>query len=237
MGIMERTGEHQLLRSAAGDRPTVGGNAGWTLDVTPYVDELNGAGRRYRGCRRAVRHIPAAAVIATLLIAAALLLVLSPLSHHGGAQPAVDRTDAGAVAPVTYQADAPANTLFGTAKAESYPGASDGVIVQMLGNWGKAIGEGALRINDVVVPVTGVYALTVYYVISNNEPTRSVVITASGFGSVSVTVAGNATCCSSQLVRVALNKGTNSITFSNQMGRAPAIDRIVVGPPLPSSPD
>jgi hypothetical protein len=97
-------------------------------------------------------------------------------------------------------------------------------------HWFYCAGEGALRVNNVNVPRTGMYALTFYYALPNNEPTRSVIITASGFGSVSVTVAGNATCCSSQIVRVLLDKGMNSITFSNPMGHAPAIDKIVISP-------
>src|SRR5207302_1616094 len=84
--------------------------------------------------------------------------------------------------------------------ARPYAGASDGVIVQTIGNWGNGVGEGALRFNNVVVPGAGTYALTVFYVNPNNEPTRSVIITASGSGSVSLTVAGSAACCSAQQV-------------------------------------
>src|SRR5436305_2045261 len=93
------------------------------------------------------------------------------------------------------------------------------------------VGQGALRINNVAVPGPGTYALTSFYVNPNNDPTRSVIITASGSGSVSLTVAGSAACCSAQQVRVDLNRGPNSITFSNPAGHAPAIDRTVVRPP------
>jgi hypothetical protein len=197
----------------------------WLLDLAPYADEPDDGGRRYRGCRRA-RHRRAPALIAALVVAASVLLVASGLRGHPGTTPAAQT----ATAPVTYQADAPANTLYGSAHVTPYPGASDGLIVQTLGNWGKGGGEGALRINDVVVPGTGVYLLTLYYVLPDNEPTRAVTITASGESSVSVTVAGNATCCLTQMARVELSKGTNSITFSNPAGRAPGIDKIVIGP-------
>ncbi len=188
----------------------------------------------YRGYRRAARHGRVLALIAALVVSAALLLVVSALPERHGGQPGAGGAGAGQSAatgpPMTYEADAPANTLFGSAVARTYPGASDGVIVQTLGNWGTGVGEGALRVNDVMVPGTGMYALTFYYVLPTNEPTRSVIITASGFGSVSVTVAGNTTCCSSQIVHVVLDKGINSITFSNPKGHAPAIDKIVISP-------
>jgi hypothetical protein len=207
----------------------------WLLDFAPNDDELKGGGRRYRGCRRAARHGPIIPLLAVLVVVALVLLVFSAVSRHTDVRSAVGTAGTGSsagTAPTTYQADAPANTLFGTARPLVYPGASDGVVVQTIGNWGTSIGEGALRVNDVIVASTGVYAVTVYYVFPYNEPTRSMVITASGSGSVSVTVAGNSTCCSSQLVRLELNKGANSITFSNPTGHAPAIDRIVIGPAL-----
>jgi hypothetical protein len=223
----------EYLLSRFDDRTTmVGGLSEW-IDIGQYPDELDDSARRYRGSRRVVRRQQFLALIAALAVAGAVLLVVTMLPKHRGMHIAGGTgTTPGAatMTPVTYQADAPANTLFGTAHANAYPGATDGVVVRTLGNWGKGVGEGALRFNNVVVPEAGTYALTFYYVLPNNEPTRSVVITASGSMSVSLTVAGNATCCSAQMVRVDLNKGPNSITFSNPAGHAPAIDRIVVGP-------
>jgi hypothetical protein len=237
----EITAEHPVHRPRAATPPRFGGGrpaafdgpAGWLLDFGPHADELDDGGRGYRGYRRVARHRRVLALIAALVVSAALLLVVSALPERRNGEPGAGgggaRQSAATGPPVTYEADAPANTLFGSAVARTYPGASDGVIVQTLGNWGTGVGEGALRINDVMVPGAGMYALTFYYVLPNNEPTRSV-ITASGFGSVSVTVAGNATCCSSQIVHVVLDKGVNSITFSNPNGHAPAIDKIVINP-------
>ena len=234
VAMEETTAEFGLHRRLADDRPTSGGRPfDGLLDFAPYADEPDELLARYRGYRRA-RRGRVIALAAALGVAAAVLLVAAalPVRHGmdqvaGGASPG---QGAPAAAPVTYQADAPANTLFGVARTTPYPGASDGVIVQTLGNWGKGVGEGALRINNVVVPATGAYALTLFYVFPNNEPTRTMILTASGFSSISVTLAGNATCCSSQTVRVDLDKGANSITFSNPAGHAPAVDRIVIGP-------
>jgi len=239
----ESTAEYPQRRPCFADRTTVTVDPPEWLDVLPYADDLDEFARRYRGSRRAARRQHAVVLVAALVVAAAVLLVVWALPKHrgmhvaGGTNAAQGNTAQGHTAqsaapltPVTYQADAPANTLFGTAHTRPYPGASDGVIVQTIGNWGNGVGEGALRFNNVVVPGAGTYALTFFYVNPNNEPTRSVIITASGSGSVSLTVAGSAACCSAQQVRVDLNRGPNSITFSNPAGHAPAIDRIVVGP-------
>ena len=136
-----------------------------------------------------------------------------------------------ALAPVTYEAEAAGNTVTGSAHAGPYPGASGGRLVRTIGNWGSPQGNGTLRFNGVVVPAAGLYDLTFYFVHPNNEPTRSVVVTVSGFGPVVVTASGSAACCGSQTVRVMLNSGANSITFGNPSGHAPSIDRIVLSAP------
>jgi hypothetical protein len=224
----EPTAEHGLHRPRAEAAATEG-----PPDSLPHTAQYgdDDAGR-HRGYQRAGRHRPLLVLIAALSVVAVVLLVGAALPRHhemqptaGNASPAPGPVLAGL--PATYQADAPVNTLFGAAQTKAYPGASDGVIVRTLGNWGTD-GEGALRFNDVVVPVTGEYGLTLYYVLPNNEPTRTVVITAAGASSIAVTVAGNATCCATQTVRVELTKGRNSITFSNPAGHAPAIDKIVI---------
>jgi hypothetical protein len=110
----------------------------------------------------------------------------------------------------------------------AYPGASGGKLVHGLGNFGGTAGPGGLRFNNVVVPVSGNYTLTFYFVNPDNEPTRTVYITASGKASLPVVVAGGNVCCLAQPVQIFLVKGTNTITFTNPQGHAPAIDRIVI---------
>jgi hypothetical protein len=225
----EPTAEHGVHRLRP-DATVADGPPDWRPHTVQYPDD--DAGRRYRGYRRATRHRPILVVIAALCVVVVVLLVAAALPRHHGMQPTAGHASPApgpvlAGLPATYQADAPVNTLFGVAQTKAYPGASDGVIVRTLGNWGRD-GEGALRFNDVVVPATGPYGVTLYYVLPNNEPTRTVVITASGASSITVTVAGNATCCATQTVRVELTKGANSITFSNPAGHAPALDKIVI---------
>ncbi len=196
----------------------------------PFPDLLEGGGRGYRGARRSGRHGPAIVGLALLAVAIVVLaaLLTSPGLHRDRQYAGGSPTGTASGLPETYEAEAPANTLIGSARAQTYPDASGGVIVQTLGQWGAGVGEGALRFNDVTAPASGTYDLTIYYVDPNNEPTRTALVTASGYGSVPVTVAGNATCCSTQMIRVDLNAGTNSITFSNPNGHAPAIDKIVI---------
>lgn len=199
------------------------------LSPSPYADPLDGGGRGYRGARRAVRHGPAIVGLALLAVGVVVLaaFISAPAAHRSTVAGAA--TGASTGLPETYEAEAPANTLLGSARTSVYPNASGGVVVQTLGTWGGTVGEGALRFNDVTAPASGTYVLTIYYVQPNNEPTRTALVTASGSGSISVTVAGNATCCSAQRIRVELDAGANSITFSNPSGHAPAIDKIVLG--------
>lgn len=201
------------------------------LGPWPYADPRESAGRGYRGVRRAVRHGPAIVGLALLAVGVVVLaaLVSAPAAHRGHPATAGGASASASTGlPETYEAEAPANTLLGSARTSVYPNASGGVIVQTLGTWGGTVGEGALRFNDVIAPASGTYALTFYYAQPNDEPTRTAVVTASGSGSVSVTVAGNATCCSAQRIRVELDAGANSVTFSNPSGHAPAIDKIVI---------
>lgn len=194
--------------------------------------------RGYRGSRRAGgRRSVVLAMLVVLLATAAVLTVVSklPRGHDAmqrtGATASVAPADPTAGLPVAYEAESPANTLAGAAEIIPYPGASGGKIVRTLGDWGSKKGDGALRFNNVFVPEAGVYVLTFYYTHPNAEPTRSVLITASGHGSNAVTVTGTAVCCTPQAVRITLNKGANGITFSNPNGSAPALDRIVISQP------
>jgi hypothetical protein len=145
-----------------------------------------------------------------------------------GAGGPVASASTGGFTPLTIEAEAGTNTLTGSAAVGAYANASGGQVVRLIGDWGGTHGAGALRFNNVVVPTSGVYALTFYYVnINLNEPTRSVIITASA-ASTTLTVAGGAACCTAQLVWVTLVKGTNAITFANPHGHAPTIDRITI---------
>jgi hypothetical protein len=140
------------------------------------------------------------------------------------------------LAPVTYEAEAPSNTLGGSAHVARYRNASGGRIVRDIGDWGEdddasGGGAGTLRFNGVAVPAAGVYQLTFFYVNLDNEPTSTAVITTSGERMITVTVDGGSACCAAKTVQVSLANGANSITFANANGHAPSIDKIIiVGP-------
>lgn len=129
---------------------------------------------------------------------------------------------------LTYEAEDPANTLGGTAWVDDYPGASGGRIVRNLGNWEGSRKAGTLRFNDVTVPRAGTYLLTFFYVHLDDSATRTAVIDVSGGAPVSVEVTGSATCCAAGRLRIALQRGVNTITFSNRDDHAPSLDKIVI---------
>ncbi len=131
-------------------------------------------------------------------------------------------------APVTYEAEAAGNYLDGTAQVADYPGASGGRIVRNIGNWRGVRKVGSLRFAGVTAPATGTYVLTFFSVHLDGEPTRTAVITVSGSPSVTVSVSGSATCCAATRLRITLQRGANTITFTNPTGHAPSIDKIVI---------
>jgi hypothetical protein len=182
--------------------------------------------------------IAAAAVAVVVAIGLMVFVVAGTAPAHrsatriaagSGGGAAVQSTGPPAFTPIIIEAEALTNTLTGSATPAVYPGASGGRVVRFIGNWGSVSGTGGLRFNNIDVPVTGRYLMTFFYVnVNAHEPTRSVMITASGPASVTVTVAGGTVCCSAQQVWVNLAKGTNSITFANSHGHAPTIDRITI---------
>jgi hypothetical protein len=227
------TGTDEITSEHLPQRPGADGSPAWLRTIVSRDDDWDDGGGRHRGGRRAGELRAVLVTIPVLVVAvAAIMFAVSPSPRAGyGAQRVTGVAASQTVRtglPATYEADAPANTLTGSAHSTTYPNTSDGMIVRTIGNWGTAAGDGALRFNNVVVPGSGVYILTFYYAHPNNEPTRTVVITASGFDSAVITVTGTATCCSAQTLRVILDKGSNSITFSNPNGHAPAIDKIVI---------
>ncbi len=131
-------------------------------------------------------------------------------------------------APVTYEAEAPGNEVAGTATVDYYPGSSGGLIVRNIGNWRGARKIGALRFNGVIAPATGTYLLTFFYLHLDDEPVRTAVISVSDGAPVTVSVTGSSTCCRSARLRVTLQRGANTVTFTNPTDHAPSIDRIVI---------
>ncbi|MFF5225933.1 hypothetical protein [Dactylosporangium sp. NPDC000521] len=133
--------------------------------------------------------------------------------------------------PVTYEAEAPGNTLGGSAWVDRYPGASGGSIVRNLGDWGSRDGDGVLRFATVDVPVAGTYTLKLFHVNIDNERTRTAVVTVAGSDPQRVTLTGGSTCCTASTLKVQLRKGGNTISVGNPDGHAPSVDRIVLSLP------
>jgi hypothetical protein len=133
--------------------------------------------------------------------------------------------------PITIEAEAKSNTLGGPARVTKYLGASGGNVVRNIGDWDSSRGNGWLRFDLVTVPADGVYKLTFFHVDIDDEPSGIAVVTVSGAASVSLSVAGGSTCCSASAVKVSLMAGANSVTFTNEDGHAPSIDKIVISLP------
>jgi hypothetical protein len=137
----------------------------------------------------------------------------------------------GQFGPITYEAEAGANKLAGSAAVVTYPEASGGRIVRNIGDWGITGGPGTLRFETVDVPAAGTYSLTFFHVNIDNERVRTAVITVDGIDPILVTITGSATCCLATTIKVTLKQGRNSITFSNNSSHAPSIDKITISQP------
>ncbi|BCJ73215.1 hypothetical protein CS0771_27590 [Catellatospora sp. IY07-71] len=135
---------------------------------------------------------------------------------------------AAAFGPVTYEAEAPGNTLLGQAEVVSLAGASGGRAVRNLGDGAGAKKDGALRFNAITVPEAGTYTLTFYYAQVVGPHADRVTIIVAGGATITATVGGGGSCCASKAVSVRLKAGANAVTFTSTGGPAPAIDRVVV---------
>jgi hypothetical protein len=132
--------------------------------------------------------------------------------------------------PITVEAEAGglAVTLGGSARIAPYDGASGGKVARNIGDWNMQGGPGTLGFNDVTFPSDGTYVLAISFVHLDNEPTRTAQITVSGLTPVTATFTSGSQCCAVKEVSVVVPAGTRTITISNQQGRVPAIDKVVI---------
>ncbi|MFC4036175.1 fibronectin type III domain-containing protein [Streptomyces polygonati] len=144
--------------------------------------------------------------------------------HRSAASKAVPVTTPAAGGPVSYEAEAPGNTLSGGASTGDCAGCSGGKKVGDLGGGGNS-----LAITGVTAPKDGTYLLTLDYV--DGSSGRTVVIT-SGGTSFQLPLAGSNDndwgAAQSVTVPVRLNAGSNTVTFGNPTDYASDIDRITV---------
>ncbi|QFZ78271.1 carbohydrate-binding protein [Streptomyces fagopyri] len=126
-----------------------------------------------------------------------------------------------ALTTTSYEAEATANTLSGSASVAGCDACSGGKKVGNLYTGGK------LRINDVTVKKDGIYTVEVAYV--SGDPRSVTVLSNSGNGtSLKFPSTGDWGTAETVSVQLALKAGSNSITFDSGSGYAPDIDRIVV---------
>lgn len=133
----------------------------------------------------------------------------------------------------SYEAEAPGNTLTGTAAVAACAVCSGGAKVGYLGN------GGALTFNGVDGGSGGTKTVTVHYA---GAETRTATISVNGGAATTVTFpsTGDWNTLGTASVTLTLAAGTgNTIRIANPSGWAPDIDRIVVGgttaPPAPGS--
>jgi alpha-galactosidase len=122
----------------------------------------------------------------------------------------------------TIEAESSANTLSGGARVASCGGCSGGAKVGFVGN------GGTLRINQVSVPASGSYQLTVAYCDGDSGRSGDMSVDAGSPTVLSFTNSGGWSTPAALTVTVHLNAGVNTITFSNPAGWAPDFDQVIV---------
>jgi hypothetical protein len=127
-------------------------------------------------------------------------------------------------APLNIEAEAPINTVGGSAARTTYAGTSGGELVGYLGKIDSRP-AGTLQFNDVVVPTSGTYALTFWYVANND---RTAIIWVNGGDPTPIGTVKHGLCCDSRTLEITLRAGANTILFTNPTERCPAIDRIMI---------
>jgi hypothetical protein len=131
--------------------------------------------------------------------------------------------------PITIEAES--GTVGGSAKVVRNNRASGKHIVQQLGNWGSGA-PGTLTVVTGVVPAAGTYAMTISYLHTNSEPTRSAIITVNSVAlPASTFTATDGGCCFTLTIGLTLRAGTNTIIFSNPTDHAPGLDKFVISRP------
>ncbi|WP_432827570.1 hypothetical protein [Dactylosporangium sp. CA-092794] len=130
---------------------------------------------------------------------------------------------AAAFAPIPVQAEDPANYWYGAGVQDCVP-CDGGKKVQYIGDYDNA---GKYLLVYVDVPAAGSWPLTVTY---ETDTARSLRVSVSGGSSTSLTLAG-AGWTAPRTARMTLTfpAGRVTIRFDNPSGRAPDVDKIVVG--------
>ncbi len=125
---------------------------------------------------------------------------------------------------VTYEAEAPGNTLSGGALVSSSSNCSGGQKVGYIGN------GATLQFNNINAGSAGSYRMTIYYLTAVN---RSLYYSVNN--GTAIKIDGSATggwdTVGNMTVTVSLNSGNNTIRFLNPSDWAPDVDRITMDTP------
>jgi alpha-galactosidase len=123
-----------------------------------------------------------------------------------------------------YQADSKANTLSGTAVVAACSACSDGNKVGYIGSSGGQ--SGTLTFNNVTAPAAGHYRILVGYI--DGGPDRQATVSVNGGGGQSFNFPSGKDWNTVQVapILVTLNKGANTLTFSNPSAYAPDISAL-----------
>jgi hypothetical protein len=114
------------------------------------------------------------------------------------------------------------------ARAIAYPGASGGRIVIGIGIGTGDDDSGSIQFTNIVIPVTGAYTITIYY-LNLTGTTSAAEVTVSRAHALTQTLVGTNSCCSAiALTPMTIEAGAHTITISNQTGPGPGIDKIVI---------
>jgi len=163
-------------------------------------------------------------VLSAAIILYALLIVVS---SSGSMRPVKASPTAFptaiALSGTSYQAAVPENKLTGHTRASGCYACSEGKKIRFIGL------SGTLQFNDIRESRTDNYTLTIYY-FNGGRTNRTLDISVNGGPDIAFSVPSTGSWHKLAIlsVTVRLNAGSNTIKFSNPLGAAPDIDRIVV---------
>jgi transcriptional regulator with XRE-family HTH domain len=128
-----------------------------------------------------------------------------------------------AMSPMSYEAEAPQNTLTGSAAVVACSSCSGGERVEQIGR------GGTLQFKDVSADHAGNYKLTIYYT-SGGSNDRTLYMSVNSRSAIALQVPATDTWHTVGMlsITVSLDAGENVITFSNPSARGADIDKIVV---------
>jgi hypothetical protein len=124
--------------------------------------------------------------------------------------------------------EAETGTRTGSAQVTADPSASGGAYVTGVGYGGESQPDppGTLTITGVNLPSTGLWRLTIYFLLPGTKGPRHATVAVSGADPSSLLFAGSPACCGTRTLDLTLAAGPHTVEISNPTDLAPAIDRL-----------